>query len=82
MTFLVFYISKLQITDKEAFMLGGIWILLTISFEFLAGHMLFGATGFPHEREPGINIPMNLLIIGIFMILIVAAIIIVKHNKS
>jgi hypothetical protein len=29
-------------TRQEAFLLGGFWVALTLAFEFLAGHYLFG----------------------------------------
>ncbi len=34
-------------TSREAFLIGGMWLVLTVSFEFLGGHFLFGQ---PWER--------------------------------
>lgn len=31
------------VTPSEAWLVGGLWLILTIAFEFLAGHFLFGA---------------------------------------
>jgi hypothetical protein len=41
-TYLVFSFSKIQITTQQTFIIGTIWILATICFEFLAGHFAFG----------------------------------------
>jgi hypothetical protein len=41
-TYLVLRFSNIQLSDKDAFILGSIWLLLTICFEFLAGHFVFG----------------------------------------
>lgn len=41
-TFIVFFLTKIQLTDKETFIMGSIWFVLTICFEFLAGHFAFG----------------------------------------
>jgi hypothetical protein len=41
-TYLVLRFSNIQLSDKDAIILGSIWLLLTICFEFLAGHFAFG----------------------------------------
>jgi multidrug transporter EmrE-like cation transporter len=41
-TFLVLRFTGLQLTDRETFLMGSIWVVMTISFEFLAGHYVFG----------------------------------------
>jgi hypothetical protein len=41
-TYIVFRYSKLELTNQETFIIGTIWLLLTICFEFLAGHYVFG----------------------------------------
>ena len=41
-TYLVLRFSNLQLTDKDALLMGLIWVLLTIIFEFVAGHYVFG----------------------------------------
>lgn len=40
-SYLVFRFTEIQLTDQQAFLMGTIWILLTICFEFLAGHYIF-----------------------------------------
>lgn len=41
-TYLVFKFSNLRLNTQEAFIIGTIWLILTICFEFLAGHYAFG----------------------------------------
>ena len=41
-TYLILRLSNLQLTDKDALILGLIWVILTITFEFIAGHYIFG----------------------------------------
>ena len=41
-TYLVLRFSNLQLTDKDALLMGSIWVILTIIFEFVAGHYVFG----------------------------------------
>ena len=41
-TYLVLRFSNLQLTDKDALIMGSIWVILTIVFEFIAGHYVFG----------------------------------------
>ena len=41
-TYLILRFSNLKLTDKESFIIGTVWLLLTICFEFLAGHYAFG----------------------------------------
>lgn len=41
-TFLVLRFSKIQLTDQQTFLMGTIWVIMTICFEFLAGHYAFG----------------------------------------
>jgi len=41
-TYLVLRFSHLQLTDTDAFLMGTIWMIATLCFEFLAGHFVFG----------------------------------------
>jgi len=41
-TYFVLKFSNLQISDKEAILLGFLWLIMTITFEFIAGHFIFG----------------------------------------
>jgi len=41
-TYLVFSFSKIELTTQQTFIIGTIWLLATICFEFLAGHYAFG----------------------------------------
>ena len=41
-TYLVFKFSNLKLNTQETFIIGTIWLVLTICFEFLAGHYIFG----------------------------------------
>lgn len=41
-TYFVLKFSNLQISDKEAILLGFLWLMMTITFEFIAGHFIFG----------------------------------------
>ena len=41
-TYLVFCFTRINLTDQQAFLMGSIWLILTICFEFLAGHYAFG----------------------------------------
>jgi hypothetical protein len=41
-TTLVLRFSHLQLTDTTAFLMGTIWMIATLCFEFLAGHFVFG----------------------------------------
>jgi len=41
-TFLVLRFTDLKLTDQQTFLMGTIWVIMTISFEFLAGHYAFG----------------------------------------
>jgi hypothetical protein len=41
-TYIVFRYSKLKLNTQETFIIGTIWLLLTICFEFLAGYYVFG----------------------------------------
>jgi hypothetical protein len=41
-TYLVLRFSGLQVTDQEALIMGALWLVFTIIFEFLAGHYVFG----------------------------------------
>jgi hypothetical protein len=42
LTYLVFRFSKMEVTTQQTFIIGSIWLLATICFEFLAGHFAFG----------------------------------------
>ena len=41
-TYLVFRFSKIELTTQQTFIIGTIWLLATICFEFIAGHFAFG----------------------------------------
>jgi len=41
-TYFVLKISNLKLTSQELFIVGLIWFVFTICFEFLAGHFVFG----------------------------------------
>lgn len=41
-TFFILLLTQLQLTDTQALLMGTIWVLATISFEFFAGHFVFG----------------------------------------
>jgi len=40
-TYLILQVSDLQLTDFSALVMGGIWLVSTILFEFVAGHFVF-----------------------------------------
>lgn len=40
-TYLILQVSDLQLTDFSALVMGGIWLVSTILFEFVAGHYVF-----------------------------------------
>jgi hypothetical protein len=41
-TYFVLYFSGITLTDQQALIMGLVWFVLTICFEFLAGHFVFG----------------------------------------
>lgn len=41
-TLLILRFSGLNLTTQEAILMGTIWVIMTICFEFLAGHYAFG----------------------------------------
>ena len=41
-TYLILRFYKIELSDKDALIIGSIWLTLTICFEFLAGHYAFG----------------------------------------
>ncbi len=41
-TYLVLRFSKIELSTKDAFLMGFVWLVLTICFEFIAGHYIFG----------------------------------------
>ena len=41
-TYLVLRFSSMKLSDSEALLMGTIWLVLTIIFEFIAGHYIFG----------------------------------------
>lgn len=43
-TYLVLKFSDLKLNDPQAVLMGAIWLILTILFEFIAGHYVFGNT--------------------------------------
>lgn len=40
--YLVLRFSQLHLSDQQALIMGSIWMIMTICFEFIAGHFLFG----------------------------------------
>ena len=43
-TFSILRFAAIELTDNEALLMGGLWLVFTIAFEFLAGHYVFGNT--------------------------------------
>jgi hypothetical protein len=43
-TYLILRFSNFKLSDSQAILIGALWIILTISFEFIAGHFIFGNT--------------------------------------
>lgn len=41
-TYLILKFSNIQLSDSKSIIMGFIWLLLTIFFEFIAGHFIFG----------------------------------------
>lgn len=41
-TFLVFRFADVELSVQQAFLIGAVWLVLTVAFEFLAGHYVFG----------------------------------------
>jgi hypothetical protein len=41
-TYLILHFSGIHLSDQQALFMGCIWVLMTIIFEFVAGHYLFG----------------------------------------
>ena len=41
-TYFVFRYSQIELTTQQTYIIGTIWLLATICFEFLAGHYVFG----------------------------------------
>jgi multidrug transporter EmrE-like cation transporter len=41
-TYLILHYSEIQLSDQQALIMGCIWVTMTILFEFVAGHYLFG----------------------------------------
>lgn len=41
-TYLIFKFTNIKLNTQQTFIIGTIWLLLTICFEFLAGHYVFG----------------------------------------
>jgi len=41
-TYLILKFAGIQLTDQQALLIGGLWLTMTICFEFLAGHFIFG----------------------------------------
>ncbi len=42
--YLVFKYFNFNLTSTESFLIGALWLIMTICFEFLAGHFIFGNT--------------------------------------
>ena len=43
-TYALLRFSGFEISDRQAMMMGVIWLIMTVAFEFLAGHYVFGAS--------------------------------------
>ena len=43
-TYIIFRFSNIELNDSDALLIGAIWLISTIAFEFIAGHFLFGNT--------------------------------------
>ena len=41
-TYLILRFSNLNLSDSETLLIGAIWLVSTIAFEFIAGHYVFG----------------------------------------
>ena len=41
-TYLILRFSNIQLSNSEALLIGATWLILTILFEFIAGHYVFG----------------------------------------
>ncbi len=41
-TYALLRFSGFEISDRQAMMMGVIWLIMTVAFEFLAGHYVFG----------------------------------------
>lgn len=41
-TYFILRFSDLKLNNSEAIIMGTIWLVLTIAFEFIAGHYIFG----------------------------------------
>lgn len=41
-TYLILRYSEIRLSDQQAIIMGCIWIIMTILFEFVSGHYLFG----------------------------------------
>jgi len=41
-TYLLLRFTALELSDSEALLMGAIWLVSTIAFEFIAGHYVFG----------------------------------------
>ncbi len=41
-TYIIFKLTSLKLNDSEALLTGTIWLTMTIVFEFIAGHYVFG----------------------------------------
>ena len=43
-TYVLLRFSGYDITERQAVTMGGIWFIMTVAFEFLAGHYVFGSS--------------------------------------
>lgn len=41
-TYLILHLNQLELNDSEALIMGSLWLIFTIGFEFVAGHYIFG----------------------------------------
>ena len=41
-TYILFYYSSMNLNQSDAIIIGVVWFILTIIFEFIAGHYIFG----------------------------------------
>jgi hypothetical protein len=43
-TYIIFRFTTIELTDNETLLMGVLWLVFTMAFEFLAGHYIFGSS--------------------------------------
>ena len=64
-TYLILQVSDLQLTDFSALVMGGIWLVSTTLFEFVAGHYVFKNSWKRHIKKVQVLKPYEGSITGI-----------------